>query len=210
MTPTPRMLKEALEPTRVREIGEAALRVVARKGLEGATMQEIADEAGLAKGTLYLYFENRDELVIHVVAEAFQELLRAMAESLGRPGTAARRLEAALLTHVEFFESRRALFRLFLAVAHPGPFPQRTARHARACNPLYLAYLDLLTSFFSEAQARGEVRPLRPDRLALFVAEGLSGVVLRRLGETDPPPVQEDVRLVVDALVGGITDRRTP
>jgi TetR/AcrR family fatty acid metabolism transcriptional regulator len=210
MPATRRKLKEALEPTRVREIGEAALRVVARKGLEGATMQEIADEAGLAKGTLYLYFESREELVVHVAEAAFAELQPAVAEVLTGEGAVAGRLEAAIRTHVEFFERRRDLFRLFLSVAHPGPDPERSARLARSCHPLYLAYLDLLSSFLEDAQARGDVRPLRADRLALFLAEGLSGVILRRLGEADPIPVEEDARLVADALLGGIIVRRTP
>jgi AcrR family transcriptional regulator len=209
MAPAPRMLKEALEPTRVREIGEAALRVVARKGLEGATMQEIADEAGLAKGTLYLYFEGRDDLVVHVAEAAFAELQPAVAEALGREGCFSERLEAAIRTHVEFFERRRDLLRLFLSVAHPGPAPERSARLSRNCHPLYLSYLDLLTSFFVDAQARGEVRPFRADRLALFLAEGLAGVTLRRLGETETVPVEEDVRLVAGALVSGIVTRRT-
>lgn len=60
---------------------------------------------------------------------------------------------------------------------------------SRICSPLYRAY---------------------PDRLALFVAEGLAGLIVRRLGEPDPPPVEEDVRLVVDALTGGINARRIP
>jgi TetR/AcrR family transcriptional regulator len=210
MPSTRRKLREALEPTRIREIGEAALRVVARKGLDGATMQEIADEAGLAKGTLYLYFDGRDDLVVHLAESAFEELRPAVAEALRREGSSAERLEAAIRTHVEFFEHRRDLFRLFLSVAHPGSVPERSTRIDRSCHPLYLAYLDLLASFFSEAQALGEMRALPPGRLALFVAEGLAGVILRRLGEPDPPPVEEDVRLVVDALTGGITARRTP
>lgn len=210
MAPTPRLLKEDLEPTRIREIGEAALRVVARKGLEGATMQEIADEAGLAKGTLYLYFEGRDELVVHVAEAAFAELQPAVAQALGREGSVSERLEGAIRTHVEFFERRRDLLRLFLSVAHPGPAPERSARLSRNCHPLYLAYLDLLTSFLADAQVRGEVRPFRADRLALFLAEGLAGVILRRLGETEPVPVEEDVRLVAGALVSGIVARRTP
>lgn len=210
MSPTPRKLKDSLEPTRVREIGEAALRVVARKGLEAATMQEIADEAGLAKGTLYLYFEGRDDLVVHVAEAAFAELQPAVAEALRGEGSVADRLEAAVRTHVEFFERRGDLFRLFLSVAHPGPAPERSARLARSCHPLHLAYLDLLASFLSAAQGRGEVRPLRADRLALFLSEGLAGVILRRLGEAAPPPVEDDVRLVADALVAGIVTRRTP
>ena len=210
MVGTRKKLREVLEPVRIREIGEATLRVVSRKGLEGTTMQEIADEAGLAKGTLYLYFDSREELVVHVAESAFEELQLAVTEALGREVTFPERLAAAILTHVEFFERRRDFFRLFLSVAHPGPGTERSARQSRSGNPLYRAYLDRLASFFAEGQALGEIRPFPPDRFALFVAEGLAGLIVRRLGETDPPPVEEDVRLVVDALTGGINARRTP
>lgn len=210
MPATRRQLKESLEPTRTREIGEAALRVVARRGLEGTTMQEIADEAGLAKGTLYLYFDGREDLVVKVAQSAFEELRGAVAAALAGEGPALGRLEASVRAHVSFFERRRELFRLFLAVAHPGPDPERSARRARSCSPLYLEYLGLLTAFLADAAARGELAAKRPDRLALFVAEGLSGLVLRRLGEADPPPVEEDVRLVVDALADGLAGRSEP
>lgn len=210
MVGTRKKLREVLEPVRIREIGEATLRVVSRKGLEGTTMQEIADEAGLAKGTLYLYFESREELVVHVAESAFEELHLAVTEALGREDTFPARLSAAIVTHVEFFERRRDFFRLFLSVAHPGPGSERSARQSRICSPLYRTYLDRLSLFFAEGQALGEVRPFPPDRLALFVAEGLAGLIVRRLGEPDPPPVEEDVRLVVDALTGGINARRIP
>lgn len=210
MVVTRKKLRELLEPVRIREIGDATLRVVSRKGLEATTMQEIADEAGLAKGTLYLYFDSREELVLHVAESAFEELQVAVSEALGRDVAFPERLAAAILTHVEFFERRRDFFRLFFSVAHPGPGVERSARQSRSCNPLYRAYLDRLASFFAQGQANEEIRPFPPDRLALFVAEGLAGLILKRLGETDPPPVEEDVRLVVDALTGGITARRTP
>jgi AcrR family transcriptional regulator len=208
MVGTCKKLREVLGPVRIREIGEATLRVVSEKGLEGTTMQAIADEAGLAKGTLYLYFDSREELVVHVAESAFEELQHAVAEALGRKGAFTERLAAAILNHVEFFERRRDFFRLFLSVAHPGHCAERSTRNERSGHPLYRAYLDLFASFFAEGQALGEIRPFPPDRLALFVAEGLAGLIFRRLGETDPPPVEEDVRLIVDALTGGINARR--
>ncbi len=210
MVGTRKKLREVLEPVRIREINEATLRVVSRKGLEGTTMQEIADEAGLAKGTLYLYFDSREELVVHVAESAFEELQHAVAAALGRKGAFTERLAAAILAHVEFFERRRDFFRLFLSVAHPGPCAERSARSERHGHPLYHAYLDLFASFFAEGQALGEIRPFPPDRFALFVAEGLAGLILRRLGETDPPPIEEDVRLIVDTLADGINARRNP
>ncbi|MGZ6971061.1 MAG: helix-turn-helix domain-containing protein, partial [Thermoanaerobaculia bacterium] len=53
--------KQVVEEFRCRAICEAAMRVVGRKGLAGATVEDIAREAGVAKGTVYLYFRSRDE-----------------------------------------------------------------------------------------------------------------------------------------------------
>ena len=60
-----------VEEFRVQEILEATLRVITRSGISGATMQQIADDAGIAKGTIYLYFKNRDELIerVHYFAD---------------------------------------------------------------------------------------------------------------------------------------------
>lgn len=195
---------------RVKEIEAAALRVIGRRGLPETTMREIAEEAGLAKGTLYLYFESREELVSHLARAAFEELLAALSAVLERPGPAAGVLEAALRTQVDFFEARREIFRLYLAAAHPGD-----AAAGRSCDrtadPLYAAYLSRLEAFLSARVERGELLAARPARLALFLAEGMSGIVRRRLTEPDPPPAEEDVRLVLDAVLGGIAaERRTP
>jgi len=51
------------------------MRVIARKGMAAATVQEIADEAGVAKGTIYLYFRDRDELVERTFEGAISELM---------------------------------------------------------------------------------------------------------------------------------------
>ena len=48
---------------KVEQIYKATLLLVTEKGLAGITMSEIAKEAGLATGTLYIYFKNKDELV---------------------------------------------------------------------------------------------------------------------------------------------------
>ena len=61
------------------------MRVIARKGMAAATMQEIADEAGVAKGTIYLYFRDRDELVEKTFETAMQQAHRADRRG-ARPG----------------------------------------------------------------------------------------------------------------------------
>ncbi len=208
MPTSARKLRDVLGPVRVLEIEAAALRVIARRGLSAATMQEIATEAGLAKGTLYLYFQGRDELVRHLAEAAFEELLAGQSDVLSRPGPVREVLGEALRKQVDFFEARREFFRIYLDVAHPGDASASACRE-RGTHPLYDAYLEKLAAFFDAARARGELLCDRPGRLALFLAEGMNGLVLRRLNEKEPPPPEADVQLVLDAVLGGVgADRR--
>lgn len=74
MTPPSETREAVLERFRVESITEGALRAIARKGAS-ATMQDIADESGISKGTLYLYFKDRDELLHHVSEQGIAQLL---------------------------------------------------------------------------------------------------------------------------------------
>src|ERR1043166_9324407 len=66
--------EDVVQEFRVQSIQEAAIRVISRKGMAAATMQEIAEEAGVAKGTIYLYFRDREELVEKTFENAMSQL----------------------------------------------------------------------------------------------------------------------------------------
>src|SRR5688500_16792741 len=76
--PRPRLMpatkSAVVEEFRIHTIQEAALRVISRRGLEGASMQAVAAEAGIAKGTIYLYFQNREDMVARTAAWAVSQL----------------------------------------------------------------------------------------------------------------------------------------
>jgi AcrR family transcriptional regulator len=197
-------LSELLVPVRVNEIEEAALRVIARKGVDGLTMQEIAEEAGLGKGTLYLYFASREDLVRKLAESAFEELLELQRAVVSTDSPAIESFRVLVKTQMEFFDRRRDFFRLFLAVAHPGPDSHGTLREARGREPLYLEYLDLLKTFLARAAENGSLRAPLPERLALFLAEGINGLVLQRLTEPAPPPLTDDVTWLLETVIGGL------
>ena len=73
--------RERLAAERRRHILEAAARAFARKGFAQTTMKEIAAEAGIAPGTIYLYFKNKEDLLISLPSLIAEETLAdAMAE----------------------------------------------------------------------------------------------------------------------------------
>jgi len=196
--------KETLvEEFRRDSILKAARHVLARRGIAGVSMQAIAEEAGVAKGTLYLYFSDRTELLEQAATGVFDELLARLRAEI-RPGRPfPETLRALIRTNLEFFDANREFLRVYVEMRGP----EGTACHARRHRPVYARYLALMESLFAEAARRGELKPLDPSRLALFLAEGLSAVVVRRLQERGHGTA-EDVEWVVDLLLHGMLERR--
>ena len=72
--------REQEKQARKNEIIEAALQLFSEKSFHEVTMDEIAIRVGLSKGTVYLYFENKDDLFFSIIKEkstSFLERLRA-------------------------------------------------------------------------------------------------------------------------------------
>src|SRR3970040_2289781 len=79
------------------DILRAAARVFRRRGIAAAGMREIAEEAGLSRGNLYLYFAGKDEILLFCQANTLQRM-RAAVQSA--QGSAAERLRSVLRAHV--------------------------------------------------------------------------------------------------------------
>lgn len=89
---------------RRQSIVESAARLFAREGYAGSEMERVAAEAGIAKGTLYLYFPGKQELFFACVdwgMSWMQQTVRAAAESVSDP---LERIGIAIRTYLEFFE----------------------------------------------------------------------------------------------------------
>jgi AcrR family transcriptional regulator len=193
-----------LSDLRVQEVQAGALRVISRKGLTGATMQEIADEAGIAKGTLYLYFRDREDVLERTADFAFEKLGARLAATLPQISDFAGKLEALLRSEIEFFDEHREFFRIYIALKHPPDAVHQSARRRRMCHPRYARHLAKLEAMLAEAMERGEVRNCDPARLALFVSESAVALMLRRLTEEKPPPAETDVAWMADILLHGL------
>jgi AcrR family transcriptional regulator len=191
--------QELVEGFRRDSMLKATRHVVARRGLAGASMQAIADEAGVAKGTLYLYFEDRDDLIEQAIGHVFEELLVRVRAELrhGRPLREA--LRALVREQIAFFEAHRDFLRVYAELRAP----EGTACQRRWRRPQYARYLELLQGFLAEAARRGEMKPFDPARVAFFVAEGMSSIVKRQLEERGRKSA-EDAEWIVELLLDGM------
>jgi AcrR family transcriptional regulator len=199
--------EEVVQEYRIASIQEATMRVIARKGMASATMQEIADEAGVAKGTIYLYFRDRDELVEKTFETAIAQLSDQIDEALDRPGSFEEKLRGVMTAKFAFFSHNREFFRLYLSLRMPEGSPERQRRQQRTCRPQYRQRVDKLSSVLTEAIQRGELREVDADRLALFIIEGSTAVILERLTEEASPAENADIDLLVGLIIDGVRKR---
>jgi AcrR family transcriptional regulator len=191
--------QELVEEFRRETMLKAARHVVARRGLAGASMQSIADEAGVAKGTLYLYFEDRDDLIEQAIGSVLDELIQAVRTEL-RPGRPLREaLHGLVRTEFEFFDTHREFLRVYAELRAP----EGAACERRWRRPQFARFLELLRTFLADAMQRGEVKPFDPGRVAFFVAEGLSSIMRRQLDERGRKGA-EDAEWIVELLLDGM------
>ncbi|HEY9228017.1 MAG TPA: TetR/AcrR family transcriptional regulator [Gemmatimonadaceae bacterium] len=124
------MSEPAVEPRwrrlpeeRPRQIIESALAVFGERGLAVARLEDIAKRAGLSKGTIYLYFANKEELFREVVRSTVISKLEEREQLLGEPGTATEVLEQFMRTYWKYLRSSEfaPIFRLVHAEIHNFP-----------------------------------------------------------------------------------------
>ena len=174
------------------------MRVVARKGFARATVQEIADEAGVAKGTVYLYYKSREEILDNTMEGAVAELLSRLRAAAQEGGDFASVLERIVRVQLTYFDEHQDFFRLYAAMAEPYG-ERRLRKHAS-----YRTHIAQLVSVIMPAAARGEIRKADQQRLAVAFAAVTRDIVLQRMTEKTPPPLDEDVRFVRDFICRGM------
>ncbi|HET7433461.1 MAG TPA: TetR/AcrR family transcriptional regulator [Thermoanaerobaculia bacterium] len=190
--------EEIVEEFRCASIQDAAMRVIARKGLDDATIQDIADEAGIAKGTLYVYFRDREELLAKTADRAFDSLVAELEPAFDGDAPFAERLGNVVLRQLRFYDENRALFQATLAIPQAALHKRRPGSYAR-----YAARLEKL---FADAQARGEIRSdIDPVTIAAIYRDCMRGMIIRRIEQKQTRTSREtDTETIVSVLVRGI------
>jgi AcrR family transcriptional regulator len=160
------------------EIIDAAISVFTEKGYAATKLDEVAKRAGIAKGTLYLYFDTKEDIFRAAACHAFESNLNAIGAADSAPSTSLReRLPELLLRLIDVANENRfpTIFRMVISESHLFPDLARIWHDDVASR-----ILDLIAALVVQAQMRGEVRDGDP-RLFAFSITGplLAGMLFR-------------------------------
>jgi len=89
---------------------QAAIKLARNQGLSGLTARKIATEMGYTPGTLYLIFENLDELILHVNAQTLDDIYESMQAQLQLTETAAKSVHRLVNAYMQFATEHQGLW----------------------------------------------------------------------------------------------------
>jgi len=177
MDTAPKRKRERRPPeVRRAQILDAAARVFVEKGPSAATMDDVAAEAGVAKGTIYLYFDSKEQLLRSLGNRYTEELVQRSGELLEEdgPGSLLERLYAFLQELIDFHFAERELHRLLF---HGGAVSEAEAMRVLR---------ELLRSFIQRGVASGEFEVTDVGFTTDFLLQGLHGALVSTLHEQSP------------------------
>ncbi len=136
------------------KILESAVRVFARKGFHQTRVSDIAREAGVADGTIYLYFRNKDEILIKVFEESLTEIIRRFESELKEEKDPLSRLRRFIWLHLELLEENQALAEVIqIELRQSHKFMKEYVPKK------FLEYLEIIARLVREGQEAGVIRP---------------------------------------------------
>jgi TetR/AcrR family transcriptional regulator, fatty acid metabolism regulator protein len=180
---------------------DAAVRVFARKGYHAARVGDIAEEAGVAYGLVYHYFESKEDVLRSVFRETSRELIatiRSVEESGDAPPEQLRKVAEILLRS---WRRDPDLVRVLVLEVTRSPF---LAGEIDEIDASFAAIQEIV----ERGQADGSIRSDLDARLASYVFYGaidelLTGWVLGRLADSDDDLARAE-RTVVEIVTGGL------
>ena len=135
------------------QILEAAVRVFARQGFYQSTIAQIAKEAGVADGTIYLYFKNKDDILVQFFSYRTKQVFESFREEVDRAETSADKLRNLVRRHLTEFQRDRDGAVVYQVETH-----QSSRLAEDQIREMSQMYRDLISEIVEHGQQEGTIR----------------------------------------------------
>jgi AcrR family transcriptional regulator len=201
-----RRKEDVLNEFRRSELVAAARHVFGTYGFENATMDAIARQADVAKGTVYLYYRSKRDIYEATLRSCMEELETVVRERVEATGSLRTAIAAFVGARVEYFQDHLDFFRMY--VDEIGS----QVRAPKQRQTLWGAMIDrqtrLLERLITAAIERREIRDVDPSATALALVDITRGLVARHLFSQERSDAARDVAFLTDLIWTGLGPSR--
>lgn len=202
--------KQALIESFMREaILAAAKKVLAANGYDRTSLDHIAQEAEVSKGSIYVYFHSKEELLGEVLQGGMYRYIEASKAAAARAQTPWAQLKAVVHTHLESFAADPDTFKIALTektnlILHPR------SQQSQTLWQMYYEHAEWVAGLFQQAIEAGEIRPIESRRYAHFLLDIVFMAAYRRLATPASVPLAQEADELMEVLLWGLgTDNPT-
>lgn len=177
-------------------------------GFEDATMNDIAEEAELSKGTLYLYFQSKEELHFAVGMKALKLLTEHIAGEIGAEKTGLENVREALLSYLDFSEQNPMYYQAimeFQSSKLEKIKPEDKGQIIEKGSPLFLLR-DMLMKGIKDGSLRNDIEPLQMVALLWSQLTGMQQFVHYRvklmelIGLTPESMLERHLQIITEGI----------
>lgn len=187
------------------KIIEAAIKVFARNGFYNSRVSEIANEARVADGTVYLYFKNKDDILISLFEEEMDKIIKNMKQEMEPLNDPVKKIKRFAQIHLNMVNENKNLAEVIQVELRQSSKFMREYKNRK-----FIEYLNIVSTIVKEGQKGGYFRPdVMPGivKRAFFGAlDELSTVYL--LSTKRKYSVDEVARQVAEFFLDGVIQRQ--
>ena len=194
--------KDVVTEFRTTGILEAARKVFAKRGFNDATVDDIAAAAGVAKGTVYLYYRSKREIYFAALKLGIEQMYATLVEELKAVSVTEDKLRRLIAAKLNYFDENRDFFKIFYSEL--GKFPIHPGAIDAEFKRLYLEQARLVESILKEGVRKKALRNVPTEHAALAISDIIRGVVTHRLLGWSKSTISQDVEFIFDLIWKGI------
>lgn len=190
-----------------KEILAAALMLFSERGYHSVSMQEIAEKAEFAIGTLYKFFRNKEELYQAVVLEQSDRFHDALVRAIEAPGDEIERLRNYVRTKGELFSDNLSFIRLYIAESRGASYNLKASLHEEV-RKRYYDLLEQLARVFEGGIRKKRFREIAsPYQLAVALDTVLNAFLLLWIDAPERHPFPDSPDDILDIFFRGLLAR---
>ena len=195
--------RRLLQGNRTDQILEAAEKLFAQKGFYSTTVGEIAEKAGIAKGTIYLYFRDKRDLFFSVLESKLDILLEKVEKGIQKSKTVSSRIEEAIGIHLKFLEENEDFFKIMQSF--PEEFKRKLGERLKGgLIERQSHYVEIMDKLIQEGIEVGEIRPFDSRKLAVILMGMLHSLTVYWISRKERTSLSEDKHLIYEVFWEGV------
>ncbi len=183
---------------------EAAKEVFSRRGYEQTTMADIAGAAEMAAGTLYLYFQGKEELFYAVMEEGMNKLVQDLKGAVSKEKNWEGKLRLFVQKPFEFFEENKEFYKIYLREL-PFCNAQERRKSMQRCFQGHLEYVEMLANALRQGLGFKSAKQFPIRETALMIRGAVDFMILESMLEESKIPLTQKVDFMVEVFKQGLS-----